>query len=237
VRGLLISDIHANPWALRAVEAAAGPVDFMLCAGDWVNYGPDPAAAVVWALERRVKSVLGNHDHAVACGSDPRAASAKLPLALAMRDWSRRQLTDRLANYLIGLPRVRTARFGGAAFEVLHATPIDPLYDYCLTPKVSDAEFRRIVDGVDVDVLVVGHTHLPFVRRRESLCVVNPGSVGQPLDGDPRASYAVWHDGAIELHRVEYDQRPVLDAIEQLPCLANGQCRTLQETLVRARTR
>ena len=73
---------------------------------------------------------------------------------------------------------------------------------------------EKLVAAVDAEVLVVGHTHLPFIRQSRHLSIVNPGSVGQPLDGDPRAAYALWQDGKASLRRVLYDVEAAANAIE-----------------------
>jgi predicted phosphodiesterase len=75
----------------------------------------------------------------------------------------------------------------------------------------------KIIGHLEADILTVGHTHLPMVRCHGKLCIVNPGSVGQPLDGDPRASYAIWEDGRVTIRRVEYDLSSPLDALGNLP--------------------
>jgi predicted phosphodiesterase len=75
---------------------------------------------------------------------------------------------------------------------------------------------EEITAGIDADLLLTGHTHLPFMRQYRNLLIVNPGSVGQPLDGDPRAAYAVWEDGRVSLHRVLYDQTHCLNALLRL---------------------
>ena len=98
-----------------------------------------------------------------------------------------------------------------------HATPIDPLYDYRLTPRGCDAILDDVADKVQADVLVVGHTHFPLIRRHGSLQIVNPGSLGQPLDGDVRAPYVLWEDGVVRRRRVEYDPEPMVCALRQLP--------------------
>ena len=217
MRVLILSDIHANPWALRAVEADAGSVDRILFAGDAVNYGPAPGACVDWLDRHGVIGVRGNHDHAVAFAVDPKASPAKEPLALAMRDWTRDQLDPIQAGWLLKLPRKLDCHLAGMKFVLVHGTPVDPLYDYRLQPGVSERLLDELLAGVKANVLVVGHTHLPLLRRHGDLIVVNPGSVGQPLDGDPRAAYAVWEDGAMMLHRVEYDRAEALTRLSSLP--------------------
>lgn len=217
MRVLIISDVHANVWALRAVVHDAGPMDYVLCAGDTVSYGPDPRTTLDSLRAHGVIAVRGNHDHAVATGADPKASPAKQPLALAMRDWTRSQLQPADIAWLARLPLHLTWELAGTRFAVTHATPRDPLYDYHLRPDASAEFIGELTAGIDADVLVVGHTHWPLARAHGSLQVVNPGSVGQPLDGDPRAAYAVWEDGTITLRRAEYDQMPVLAGLGRLP--------------------
>jgi len=214
---LIISDVHANLWALRAVVHDAGHVDYVLCAGDIVSYGPDPRATLDSLRAQGVMAARGNHDHPIAFGADPKASPAKQPLALAMRDWTRCQLEAADVAWLARLPLRLTWEIAGTRFAAVHATPRDPLYDYHLGPDAPESFVREITAGIDADVLVVGHTHWPLVRTHGDLQIVNPGSVGQPLDGDPRAAYAVWQDGRITLRRAEYDQTPVLAALSRLP--------------------
>ncbi len=186
MRILLISDIHANAWALHAVERDAGEVDQILCAGDTVNYGPRPGAVLDQLRRLNAVTVRGNHDHAVAFAVDPKASPAKQPLALVMRDWTRRQLEANDLGWLLSLKRRLTPQYAGCRFMLVHGTPLDPLYDYRMTPGASDKLLDELTQGVKADVLLAGHTHLPLLRKHRDLTIVNPGSVGQPLDGDPR---------------------------------------------------
>jgi putative phosphoesterase len=220
MRILLISDVHANPWALWAIEADAGSVDRTFFIGDAVNYGPDPTRAIQWLDQHEVVGVRGNHDHAVAFSVDPKASPAKEPLALAMRDWTRDQLDPVQVGWLLKLPRQLDCHVGTTKIVLVHGTPIDPFYDYRLRPEISDRLLDEIVGRIKADVLVVGHTHLPLIRKDRDMTVVNPGSVGQPLDGDPRASYAIWDDGAIQIRRVEYDRSDLFKALQRLPLSA-----------------
>ena len=217
MRILIVSDLHANPWALRAVEADAGRFDHVLCAGDLVNYGPDPAGAVAWVRRHEAIAVRGNHDHAVAFRADPKASPAKQPIALAMRDWTRGELPPADRTFLARLPLQLLWEVGGARIALTHATPLDALYDYRLKPDAADALVEEATAETKADLLVLGHTHLPYARAARGLMVVNPGSAGQPLDGDPRAAYAIWEDGRVELRRAEYDHAPLIAALERLP--------------------
>jgi diadenosine tetraphosphatase ApaH/serine/threonine PP2A family protein phosphatase len=94
---------------------------------------------------------------------------------------------------------------------LLHAAPADPLYRY-LGPE-PDA-WREAVSGLQTDLVLVGHTHLPFHFQFGSVAVVNPGSVGQPKDGDPRAAFAIVEDGVPRLERVSYPVEPTIEALE-----------------------
>jgi putative phosphoesterase len=221
MRILIVSDIHANPWAMNAVERDAGKVDHVICAGDTVNYGPDPRGALTWLRDHGAVSVRGNHDHAVAFGADPRAAPAKQPLALAVRDWTRDRLEAADLTGLARLPTSLTWQTPGGRFAVVHGTPLDSLYDYRMKPEASDRLVEELLGEVQADVMIAGHTHLPLLRRFGDMEIVNPGSVGQPLDGDPRAAYAIWEDGRLSLRRAAYDQAPVLEALRELPLAAS----------------
>jgi len=228
---LIVSDAHANPWALEAVERDVGPFDHVLFAGDAVNYGPEPRRTIAWLREQGAIAVLGNHDHAVAFTSDPRANASKQALALAMRDWTWSALSYADRMWLERLPICFTWETGGTRFVVCHATPCDPLFDYRFTPDAPEALADELLKGVDGDVLVVGHTHLAFVRRCGAIQVVNPGSVGQPLDGDPRAAYALWTDGHVTLHRATYDVSAAVAGLDHVPIEA-GQRAALARTLI-----
>lgn len=217
MRVLILSDIHGNIRALQAVALAAKKFDRVICAGDTVNYGPSPGACIEWLAENDAVVVCGNHDFAVATEADPRAAPDKQPLALAMRDWTRAQLSAAQLDWLRRLPRQKQFELGGTTWLMIHATPVDPLYDYRLTPGADQPFVEQLTRDVPADLLVVGHTHLPLVRTAGKLQIVNPGSVGQPLDGNPLAAYAIWDNGRISLQRVAYDQNGVVRELQSLP--------------------
>lgn len=212
----MISDIHGNPWGLRAIEKDAGPVDYIFCAGDVVSYGPEPAAAIAWLREHEAIVVRGNHDDAVGFDTHPHASPAKAHIALALRDWTRARLAKNDLGWLQRLPVRLTWECQNQRFALVHGTPFDPLYDYRMTPTATGSQLDELLTGVQGDIVIAGHTHLPFVRQHWTRLLINPGSVGQPLDGDIRASYALWQDGTAEIHRVGYDHEPLLAAIRRM---------------------
>ncbi|MDG5778787.1 metallophosphoesterase family protein [Haloarculaceae archaeon H-GB2-1] len=200
----VLSDIHGNRVALDAVLDAMPAVDALVCAGDVVGYNPWHADCVDALRSRDVPTVMGNHDRAVATGSD----FAFNSMASAGVKHAREQLTDEQLAWLSELPATLTV-FEGRV-KLVHGHPDDP--DRYTYPE----EFSARMLG-DEDVLVTGHTHVQGHEHFEDGLVMNPGSVGQPRDGDPRAAFAVVDlDGpTVEEHRVEYDVDRVVEAVAE----------------------
>jgi len=199
----VISDVHANRVALDAVLAAMPPVDGLVCAGDLVGYNPWPDECVETLRDRDVLAIRGNHDRAVVSGD----TAGMTAMAVAGVEFARRELSADGLDWLASLPDARTV--GDGRVRVVHGHPDDPdRYTY-------RGEVGPELLG-DADVLVLGHTHVQFAVRFEAGLVLNPGSVGQPRDGDPRAAFAVLDLDAmtVEERRVEYDVARVQRAIE-----------------------
>ena len=223
MRSLILGDIHANLIALQAVLADAeerGGFDQVWCLGDTVGYGPDPSACLSLLRSYSPLTVAGNHDQAatgqigVEVFNGP-AAEAAL--------WTAQQLTAEDQAFLSGLPLITTS----GDFTLVHGSLREPLWEYLLGEESALATFQLL----STKFCLVSHSHIPFICRenqgdptfveftedqkfvlnQERLngerWIINPGSVGQPRDQDPRPSYAV-HDSApdvISRHRVSYD--------------------------------
>jgi diadenosine tetraphosphatase ApaH/serine/threonine PP2A family protein phosphatase len=231
VRYLILSDIHANIDALETVLAAAQSWDRVLVLGDLVGYGGAPNQVIdrVRALEP-VAVIRGNHDKA-ACGLDD--GSNFNQVARFAAAWTNQQLTSGNRDYLRQLPMGPTEI--DEQLEICHGAPFDEDY------YIFDAEDAlRGLAATTRPLCLFAHTHLPvvFVYRKQEFdgfvpepdeetkivlapdtrYLVNAGSVGQPRDGDPRAAYAIYDDGArsLVLHRVPYPvdvaQRRILSA-------------------------
>jgi len=187
----VISDIHANRVALDAVFEDMPPVDEVVCAGDVVGYNPWPGDCVGQVCDRGVPTVMGNHDRAVASGT----AFAFNGMARAGVEHAREALTEGQQGWLESLPDERTV-FDGR-MKIVHGHPDDrDRYTY---PDLFEAE---LLD--DEDVLVLGHTHVQHHETYDAGIVMNPGSVGQPRDGDPQAAYAI-----VDLDAMEIEERRV----------------------------
>lgn len=198
----LISDVHGNLIALETVLENLPDVDALVCAGDVVGYNPWPGECIDVLRERDVPTVMGNHDRAVVRETGFRFNS----MASAGVEYALEELDDRQREWLESLPDERT--LFDDRLRLVHGHPDDPdRYTY------PDA-FSPLLLG-DAEVLVLGHTHVQHAETYSEGIVVNPGSVGQPRDGDPQAAYAVLDLEAmtVETHRVPYDVERVQEAV------------------------
>jgi putative phosphoesterase len=198
MRILLLADIHANWPALQAINE---PFDVCLVLGDLVDYGLEPSPCIQWVQEHATHAIRGNHDHGVAQNVPAQGKNGYKYLTALTRPLTQERISAAERRFLASLPVTRRLTLDSARFLLVHATPRDPLDEYA----VDDIDFwsRRLAD-VDAQVICVGHTHHPYVLEVGDKLVINPGSVGQPRDGDPRASYAVIENQRVELKRADY---------------------------------
>jgi len=226
VRVAVLSDIHANLVALDAVLATVGSIDAVWHLGDVVGYGPDPDGVVERLAGLAAVGVAGNHDLA-AVGGDQIAWFN--PDARAAMEWTRRRISAETKRWLTDLP----ARYRTADFSLVHGSERDPVWEYVTSVPVARANLAVLETRYGLH----GHTHLPMAwaerdGRVEAIspgpdstfqlttdrALLNPGSVGQPRDGDPTAGYLVIDDaaGLCTWRRVPYDiaavQAAMLDA-------------------------
>jgi putative phosphoesterase len=219
MRILLLADIHGNWPALQAIDE---PHDLCLCLGDLVDYGLEPAPCIDWVRQHAHHTVRGNHDHGVAQNVTVSGRNGFKYLTGITRNISRNRLSADDIRFLSRLPISRMLTVEGARFLLVHATPRDPLDEY----GSPDVDFwARRLQSVDADIICVGHTHQPYVLPVGEKLVINPGSVGQPRDGDPRASYAILEDFQVQLKRVEYPVEATVRTVEEstLPDTAKEQ--------------
>ena len=199
MRILVLGDIHSNWQALSAIRE---DFDACLVTGDVVDYGTDPRPCLDWVRKHATVIVRGNHDHAVAQRVAGRTGGGLRRLAAIVRSYHWEILDPQHLKYLGRLPTVEHIQLGGLRFCLVHATPRDAMDEY-LGP--DEGAWQQRLEGIDADIVCVGHSHVPFHLQLSGKEVLNPGSVGQPRDGDPRAAYAIIENGTVELKRAEYD--------------------------------
>ena len=220
LRYAIISDIHSNLAAFQAVLHdidKRGGFERLWCLGDAVGYGPDPNECI---------QLLREYDHVCVAGNHDWGAVGKIALddfnaeaATACR-WSGAQLGPEEKDYLANLPLITSE----GDFTLVHGSPREPIWEYLVSTYSAKANF----DYFQTKVCLVGHSHVPLIfeyladrgqcllreftedsplRIEDNRLIVNPGGVGQPRDGDPRASYAVYDGGtdSIRNYRVPYE--------------------------------
>lgn len=209
MRILLVADIHANWPALRTLQE---PFDVCLCLGDLVDYALEPAPCIEWTRTNAPYTVRGNHDHGVAQNVPVSGHNGFKYLTGVTRPLTRERLNSTDIRYLAGLPLSRMVTLDDTRILMVHATPRDPLDEWA--PADENFWSRRLA-GVDADIVCVGHTHKPYVLEVGGTLVVNPGSLGLPRDGDPRAAYAIMEDHNMELRRFEYPVEETVRTIQE----------------------
>jgi putative phosphoesterase len=209
MRILLLADIHGN-WP--ALQALAEPHDVCICLGDLVDYGLEPAACIDWVRRHAHHAVRGNHDHGVAQDVAVSGRNGFRYLTSVTRPLTRERISEDDLRYLSRLPLSQMVTLDETRFLLVHATPRDPLDEYA-PPEVEFWQ-RRLRD-VEAEVVCVGHTHQPYVLEVGDKLVINPGSLGQPRDGDPRGSYAVIEDYKVELKRLKYPIEETVRIIQE----------------------
>lgn len=215
---VIVSDIHSNLAALEAFPEKH--YDQLWCVGDLVDYGPKPHEVVRWIEQRAALAVRGNHDHAVGFNEDPQCSESFQKLATETRLFTQNACTSGDVEYLRSLPLRHELSVDSTSFYVVHAVPTDPLFGYC--PESSE-RWEKEIEWVHAGVLIVGHTHMPFIRKIGEKTIVNPGSLGQPKTGRPDACYAVWEDGKISLKEYRYPLNDTIREIRRMPIAPDDQ--------------
>ena len=215
MRILVISDIHANLTALDTVLTDAGEFDAAWCLGDLVGYGPDPneCIAKVRALPN-LRCIIGNHDAAALNQIDTKTFNMEARQAL---EWTQKTLTESSISFLSSLQQ----KIEINNVTLTHGSPRHPVWEYLMDPQTAALNF----DYFSTPYCFVGHTHLPVVYTREEKklvvykptpnnkitlsprMIINPGSVGQPRDHDPRAAYVIYNteENTWDYRRLTYD--------------------------------
>ena len=239
-RRAIIADIHANTEALQVVleDIRARGIGEIICLGDIVGYGPDPGACIDLVAEHCRLTMCGNHDYALLNHHSSFNPIAEQSLDCTREIMLKNCLDDRLGDirtaFLRGLPEV----VDEGAVKYVHASPRDPITEYLLESDVTYHDYEKIIENICLveHLCFVGHTHVPgiitedlrFLRPTNEQhrfpitghrMIINPGSVGQPRDGDTRTSYCEVSGREIIFHRLEYDYAETQRKISALGCM------------------
>jgi diadenosine tetraphosphatase ApaH/serine/threonine PP2A family protein phosphatase len=226
MRYAFLADIHGNLTAFKAVLRDIeenGGVDELWCLGDIVGYGPDPSACIAQLRDYPHRCVAGNHDWAAVGKVD---ISDFNPDAAEACRWTGKQLSADDIKYLESLPLTLT----NGDFTIVHGSPRAPIWEYIFSTRIANENLRFF----ETRYCLIGHSHVPLLfeqvgetcllkdlpvdlRLGESRLIVNPGGVGQPRDGDPRAAYAIYDesDKVIYSYRIPYDIADTQERMER----------------------
>lgn len=218
MKALIVSDVHSNIEAFTSVIADAnvrGGFDEIWSLGDLIGYGPNPVECIDLLSEHKHRAVAGNHDLA---SIGKISLDMFNPYARAANEWTTEQLSQDHIDFIAA----QKTRLEYDEFTLVHGSPRDPVWEYVMTVHAAVASFMHY----ETYWCLVGHTHVPFlchetekgatfvefpleeqVALTESRVIINPGSVGQPRDQDPRASYAVYDSDSTSVthYRTQYD--------------------------------
>lgn len=217
MRIVLVSDIHSNVVALDAVLAVLPEHDALWCLGDTIGYGPEPNVCLTRMQSLATHTLTGNHDLA---SLGEISLEYFNPVARVANKWNNAQLEPELRQWL----QTRPARLELDEATLAHASPRDPIWEYVLDTATAKAN----LDHFNSAICFIGHSHVPLMfaqpasgnatfshapagsvleLKDQVRYIFNPGSIGQPRDGDPRAAYALWDTEArtVRWERVPYD--------------------------------
>lgn len=208
MRYAIISDVHSNIHALESVfrDKEEQGADVVICAGDLVGYCPFPNEVVSGLRESGAVCIAGNHDRAVV-NLDPTGMN---PLAANAVFWTAKHISDENMAFLKKLRPQATLNFAGTPAAMFHGSP--RMDDEYVFEEDANAELLHLAK---VQLVISGHTHVPYVKRLPEGILLNPGSVGQPRDGDWRASYIIYDERGqrTDLRRIEYPVQEAAKAV------------------------
>lgn len=218
-----ISDIHGNLPALEAAitDAKARGADRIVCCGDMTGYGPFPDDVCRFLKKRRIPTIIGNYDqkvievakNGISAADEIKSKKRKILL------WTVEHISHQVLLYLSGLPdHLELDLPSGHKLLVVHGSPIST--DDAIYPSVTRHGLEVKLGDARPDIFICGHTHIPFARHINNILTVNCGSVGHPVDGDPRPAYALvrTENGAAPRGRIirfNYDHEQTIAALER----------------------
>jgi len=210
----VISDIHSNIFAFKEVlkKILEMVVDEIWCCGDIIGYYPFPNECIDLIKKHKIQSVLGNHDWATITGDTTGFGfygreGVKI---------NKSKITKDNVRFLKDLPKNLMFVRDNISFYITHGSPRDNLFEYIFEYTSNDV-FNKIVKDIKSDIILLGHTHVFMEKNVGDKKFLNPGSVGQPRDSNPDASFLIFNTGNMkcECYRVSYDIDAMTDAIKK----------------------
>ena len=221
MRIAVISDVHSNHHALQSVlsDIETQDVEKILCLGDLVGYGAFPNEVIQMLSERNIPTVLGNYDEAVGLDLDDCGCEYKDPeldrLGKISLAWTQTRTSPAHKTHLRNLPPNIRLEVNGKRILAVHGSP-RKINEFLYEDR-RHVTFEHIARDANADLLLFGHTHLPYKKNVMNVLFVNAGSVGKPKDGNPRAGYAIVDvsgtHSKVAFRRVEYDLAAAMAAI------------------------
>lgn len=230
-----ISDIHSNLYALNEVLADIEKrnVDMVVCTGDLVGYATRPNEVIETLRKNKILTIMGNYDEAIGnfkiiCGCDYPDPKDAEKASLSMK-FTAEETTDENKAYLRNLPKEAVISFNNKTIRFVHGST-RLINEYL---KENSKEADEVMNNIDEDILVCGHTHIPYVKSYGEKLLVNAGSVGKSKTGSPNANYVIIDiiDSIVEVEIIEvfYDFEKVAKEIEENKILPNDFARLIRE--------
>lgn len=232
----IISDIHSNIYALEAVldDMESRNIDLIACTGDLVGYGTRPNEVIDTIRKNRILTIMGNYDDAIGnfkmvCGCDYKDPKDAEKASLSMY-FTSMETTDENKKYLSSLPKEATLNFNNKTIKLVHGST-RLINEYL---KEDSKESKEVMDELDEDILVCGHTHIPYYKYYGEKLLVNAGSVGKPKTNKPSANYVIINidnmsSFEVEIIEVNYDFEKIAREIEENDILPNDFARLIRE--------
>ncbi|MEX0999513.1 MAG: metallophosphoesterase family protein [Thermodesulfobacteriota bacterium] len=216
---LILSDIHANWYALEAILDKES-YDALVFLGDVVDFGPSPGNCIKFLMKSskgHFWGVRGDHDHAMAYGINSKCPGELNTISDITREWGEGFLSSEEVGFLRRLPMKNEFSIDSMNFELVHG----PEHGSDLAPgQICECQAERLnndqrEEESELNFILAGHSHKPFIKSAGNTIIINPGSVGQPRDLNPRASYAVIDNGNAYIKRVSYDIERTVNDLER----------------------
>ena len=230
----VISDIHSNVYALNEVlkDIKNRNIDMIVCTGDLVGYGTRPNEVIETLRNEKILTIMGNYDDAIGnfkivCGCDYKDPKDTEKASLSMQ-FTSEKTTDENKEYLRNLPKEITFTFNNKTIRFVHGST-RLINEYL---KENSKESEEVMKELKEDILVCGHTHIPYSKYYGNKLLVNAGSVGKPKTNNPNANYVIIDiksSVAVEIIEVPYDFEKIAKEIEENEILPNDFARLIRE--------